>query len=273
MTHELTALHLSSAVSDIEFLQSYLGADLYSKVDKLFKTTSMPREVLGVYRKTAELMAELIPEADQVVRDDVTKNAAATPRDIGGYLAVYFGVQTPAFDTRHQFIGLAFHPDRPDQPWTFFIAGALVESNLRSLITESPATQALNGYALKTTQDLELIKPQLEAVARLYQVSISARKRGGSGVIPATAYKLQQYINKHFKANNTQDREQEAKEIAYAYFNKWTESLTPVEKAALKTKFMSKDEGIYWNKFVQMIFSGYPAEEAFEIVIKMLNQA
>ena len=272
MTHELTTLELPAVKSDIEFLQSYLGSDLYAKVDKLFKIASMPKEVLAVYRKTAELMAELIPEADQVVRDDVAKNSAATPPEVGGYLAVYFGVQTPAFDTRHQFIGLAYHPDRPEQPWTFFIAGALIEGNLRSLITESPATQALNGCALRTVEDLALIKPKLEAVARLYQVAIAARKRGGNGFIPATAFKLQQYINQHFRTKKTEDRLQEAKEKAYAYFNEWAERLSPAEKATLKTKF-TKDEGEYWNKFVQMIFSGYPVDESFETVMKALNEA
>lgn len=273
MTHELTSLQLSSASSDKEFLQSYLGDELYARVDKLFKIASMPIEVLTVYRKTAELMAELIPEADQVVRDDVAKNSAATPREVSGYLAVYFGVQTPAFDTRHQFIGLAFHPDRPNQPWTFFIAGAQDEGNLRSLISESAATQALNGHVLRTTEDLELIKPQLEAVARLYRKSIVDRKKGGSGVIPATSFKLRQYINEHFNTRNTEDRDKEAKEIAYKYFNERTKSLTPTEKAELKTKFLAKDDGIYWNKFVQMIFSGYPAEQAFDIAFKALNQA
>ena len=66
MTHELTTLELPTVKSDIEFLQSYLGSDLYAKIDKLFKIASMPKEVLAVYRKTAELMAELIPEADQL---------------------------------------------------------------------------------------------------------------------------------------------------------------------------------------------------------------
>jgi hypothetical protein len=95
MGHELTAFNLRTTDSDLQFLQSYLGSDLYPKIDKIFKLAELPQDVLGAYRGIASLMSELIPEADHVVRDDVATNARATPPSIGGNLSLYFGVQSP----------------------------------------------------------------------------------------------------------------------------------------------------------------------------------
>ncbi len=266
MQHELNALQLKSAPSDMAFLRDYLGPQLLPKIDKLFKLSSMPADVLGVYRAIAELMADLLPEADHVVRDDVASNANALPAEIGGYLALYIGVQTPAFDTRHQFIGLAFRHDRPEQPWVLYIAGAQDNDNLQSLVNESTATRALNGLSLRCTDDIEALKPSLEAVARHYQGTIAARKSGVDGFIPATAWERQQYINRHLKGKKIEERLQEAREIAYRHFTDWSASLAPAEKMALKAQFKTREGAARWEKFVQMIFSGYAPEVGFETI-------
>ena len=271
MSHELTKLHLQSLGTDLQFLQSYLGDELFEEIGRLFNISSMPAEVLGVYRKTAEFMAEILPEADHVVRDDVARNANATAAGIGGYVAIYFGVQSPAFDTRHQFVGLAYYPARPDKPWTFYIAGATVKENLQSLIAESSATQDLNGLSCRTVDEFELIKPKLEAVARFYRAAIAARKKGIDGFIPATAYQLQQTLNRSQNSRSVEIRLEQAGRTAYEYFNDWSRKLSDSEKVRLKQGFRNTDNGAYWTKFVQMIFSGYAVDQAFEISLGELN--
>lgn len=266
MQHELNTLQLNAAASDIQFMHDYLGPQLLPKIEKLFGLDSMPTETLAAYRSIAQLMATLMPEADHVVRDDVDTNANALPAEIGGYLSVYFGVQTPAFETRHQFIGLAYHPDRPDQPWTFYIAGAQDDGNLRSLVNESPATRALNGLSVRTNQDVDAIKPKLEAVARHYRSSIAARKKGLEGFIPATAYQRQQYLNRYAKGKKTEERIQEAREMAFRHFRSVSEQLQPKDAVALKARFKTQEGMICWQRFVQMIFSGFPVEQAFDQV-------
>ena len=271
MSHQLAQRKLQSIQDELQFLQAYLGSELFEKVDRLMKLRALPAEVLGVYRKTAEFMAEVLPEADQVVRDDVEINANAMDESIGGYLAVYFGVQSPAFETRRQFVGLAYHPDRPDKRWTYYIAGATTKGNLRALIQESAATLALHGQTLNTVEDFEEIKPKLEAVAKFYRRAITARKKGLDGFIPATAYKLQQTINKLQDGKSLKDRQGQAATVAYDFFNNHSKNLSADERAKLKRELLTTDGGAYWSKFVQMIFSGYEPSEAFEIVMRELH--
>ncbi len=266
MSHELTALNLRTIDSNLNFLQQYLGAELYPKIDKIFKLSSMPQDVLGAYREVANLMSELLPEADHVVRDDVAKNARATPPTIGGYLSLYFGVQSPASGTRSQFIGLAYYPDRPNQPWTLYIAGAQDAGNLNYLIAESAATQALNGKSFRSIEEVAALRPLLEPVVRLYQGQIASLKSGSGGVIPVTAYRRQQYINFHFKGKKVESRWDAAAQAAYKYFSDFCKNLSPIEKTTLTEKFASANDGALKEKFTYLIFSGCSSDDAFKAV-------
>jgi hypothetical protein len=271
MNHELSKMQLQSRETDLQFLQSYLGQELFEDVSRLFDLDAMPPEVLGVYRKTAEFMAEILPEADHVVRDDVRRNANATAAGIGGNVAVYFGVQSPLFEIRRQFVGLAYYSRHPDKPWTFYIAGATTEDSLRSLIMESPSTEALHGLSFRTVDEFMLIKPKLEAVARFYQSAIAARKGDIGGFIPATAYRLQQTLNKTKTKKNTEDRLEQARKDAYDFFKAYRERYSEVEKAKLKQDFTTTEGHACWEKFVNLIFSGYLPAEVFDVILQELK--
>lgn len=263
MQHELNWMNLKASTSHIEFLESYLGPQLLPKFARRLDLETMPTGVLGVYRAVAELMADLIPEADQVVRADFDTNTSAIPGAINGYLAMYIGVQTPAFETRRQFISLAYSPTHTELPWRFYIAGAQEEGNLHSLIHESEATRSINGLCIGEIDDLMNALPKLTAVAEYYRGSIAARKRGVVGFVPSTAYERQRYINEHVHGANADQRLMHAKEIAFNYFKNTAAGMPIAEVNSFKSRVKTTQGKQVWEKFVYMVYSGYAPEAAF----------
>lgn len=267
MPHQLSKMQLESSISDLEFMQKYLGDKLFKTVSHLFDLNSMPEEIRLVYRKTAEFMANVIPEADHVVRHDVaTHRGFFVENGVGAHLAVYFGVQSPAYGIRSQYIGLAYRPGNPNC-WAFFISGAVNQDNLRNLINQTPATRELHGTSFSTANDFESIKPKLEAVANSYQREIAQRKNGIYGFIPATAYELQQRINEINAQGGQEARLTKAKEDAYSFYKSYVQNLSDEQQSNLDKYFKSNEGRILWTNFVQLIFSGYATDEALEIIL------
>lgn len=237
MTHEL--LEIEHQRSE-DFFKTYLGADVISSLALgNSNPTHMDEAMRNLLKQILIKFAELMPQADHVVR-----------RDVNTAFSMYIGFQRPGGNQRGHYVDITAN----DYGFKFTISGSPAPERREALANLHESTRTLNNFVLSCGDSLENFSFVLSNVAAIYNSDIAKLKSGVRGWTPATC--------RANESNNTINK-LAALQLVRTYFNLHSEDYTKEQKELL---IQARD-----TILAPSIMQGLSVDRAFSSVVGDIN--
>ena len=159
--------------AEIDFHLIYFGEEVLNNLKERTSFDNWSDAKNKLFVDLMKKLAELLPNADHVVRRDVTNVDF-----------IYIGYQSPGGPSRGHYIDIS----SIDNGFQFRIGGAGAnEEGRQRLVNEFDCTRHLEGFEITTTDSPNDLFDILSNVANEYNPRIHQQKNGSSGLTPRSA--------------------------------------------------------------------------------------
>lgn len=255
--HQLFESRMNAIAGEDEFFQRYLGKAVLDRLE-IVGFSTWPSEKRGLLRRLATVIAEAIPGADHVIRNDV--DAPGHVRDgIVGDLLMYFGAQLPTTGSQKQFIGVA-RDHEAELVFRLYIAGTGDVASRAAMIARLDPARTIEGRVLARPADLapDMVGALLPALEKIGREVGTAQPQGWRGLCPIDCQR-----NWKFAQNLNQSV---AGALFYEVWKDYQTKILPAE-VVRATGLLTRDGNLLKNLCVALIAQRVPPKTALARVL------
>lgn len=260
-THQLFREHWDTEADLNAYFHKYLGPEILKKLsDSHINFGSWPEISLRAFRELSTLYANVIPEADHVIRADVDTRGHCPP-GVEGDLIMYFGYQCSGQGNRSQYTGVALCRDNEGLHFSTFLGGASDEPRRAEMLQREDPQRLLESRKFRTSSDVEAFAIEARSVLER-QRSLLVNQKG----IPTAGF-CPEHCRRYWHLNSRL-AENDAATLLWEYFRLRSQKSSGEDMAREKA-LLSANSGYKKRLIIAYIQDGIPPQTAFELVLNM----